>query len=188
MGTRKSKVTIHRIPSEDHLGFFFSQFAEVSELSPIRSKAGIATSDVEICITLNRKQFVETPDKLMCGGRPICVIVEGRRQLCWACGATAHLCNVYLGTNPELHPQSQNTKKSDKTQTTAQTTTKGIQRSSRVDGSGEDLLLLPSCSSNIEKGIIRSPNWKRTTRCSSMRSGRETYIQLMWKSIKKWRR
>lgn len=73
LGTRKSKVTLHRIPlfiSEDHLGFSFSQFGEVL---PIRSKAGIATGDVEILITLNRKQFMKISNTLMCEGKPIYV-------------------------------------------------------------------------------------------------------------------
>lgn len=53
---------------------FFSQFGEVS---PIKCKAGIVTGDVEIVITLNRKQFLEIPNTLACGGRMIYVIVEG---------------------------------------------------------------------------------------------------------------
>lgn len=73
--TRKSKVTLHRVPlyiSEDHRGLFFLQSAEVSEVSTIKSNA----EDVEIAITLNRKQLLEIPNTLMSGSRMIYVIVE----------------------------------------------------------------------------------------------------------------
>lgn len=79
MGTRKSKVALHRVPlfiSEYNQGFYFSQFSEVSQVSSFRNKAGIATGDVEIFVTLNRKQFMEIPNTLMHEGRPIYVIVE----------------------------------------------------------------------------------------------------------------
>lgn len=54
MGTRKTKVTLHGILlyiSEDHLGFFFSQFGEVADVSSIKSKAVIGTGDVETLLT-----------------------------------------------------------------------------------------------------------------------------------------
>lgn len=80
LGTRNSKVPLHGVPlfvSEVHLGFFFFQFGAISEISPIRSKAGIATGDGEILLTLNRKQFMEIPNTLMCEERLIYVVVEG---------------------------------------------------------------------------------------------------------------
>lgn len=53
---------------------FFSQFGEIS---PFKSKVGIVVGDVEIVIMLNRKQFLEIPNTLACGGGMIYVIVGG---------------------------------------------------------------------------------------------------------------
>lgn len=71
--------------------------------SPIShlSKAGIATGDVEIWVTVTRKNFMEIPNMLMCGGRPIYVIVEGPRLFYWGCGAAGHLSKVFHGKRPE---------------------------------------------------------------------------------------
>lgn len=69
MGTRKAKVNLHRVPlfiSEDHLGFIFSKFGDVSS---IKSKARIATGHFEIENTINSKQFMEIPQILICKGR-----------------------------------------------------------------------------------------------------------------------
>lgn len=59
----------------------------------------MATGDVEILLTLNRKQFIEIPNTLMCEGRLIYVVVEGRRLLCWAYGAAIHLSKACPGKN-----------------------------------------------------------------------------------------
>lgn len=59
--TRKTNVTLHGDPfsiSEDHLGCFFSQFDEVSEVSSVISKTGIAKGDMEIWVTVTRKNFM----------------------------------------------------------------------------------------------------------------------------------
>lgn len=102
LGTKKTKVPLHEVPlyiSGDHLGFFFAKFRG----SPIYhlSKAGIATGDVEIWVTVTRKNFMEIPNMLICGGRPIYVIVEGPRLFYWGCGAAGHLSKVFHGKRPE---------------------------------------------------------------------------------------
>lgn len=59
--TRKTQVTLHGVPlyiSEDQLGYFFAQFCEVSDVSPVKSKTGIATGDMENWITVTRKNFI----------------------------------------------------------------------------------------------------------------------------------
>lgn len=59
---------------------------------------------------------MEIPNTLMYGGKPIYVIVEGRRPLYCACGAAGHLSMACPGgKNPEPQPQPQNNKKSDET-------------------------------------------------------------------------
>lgn len=88
MGTRKSKVTLHRVPLyilEDHLGFFFSKFVEVADVSTVKSKVGIATGNLEILITADRENFMKIPNVLLCSGCPISVVVDGCQPLCWSC-------------------------------------------------------------------------------------------------------
>lgn len=75
------------------MGFFFSKFGEVHGISTVKSKAEITTSDVEIMVTVNRKNFMDIPNVLICGGRKIYVVVEGWRPLCWFCGTAGHLLN-----------------------------------------------------------------------------------------------
>lgn len=63
MGTRKTRVTLHGLPRyifEDHVDFFFSKSGEVT----VKSKADIDTDDVEIMLTVDRKNFMEIPDIL----------------------------------------------------------------------------------------------------------------------------
>ncbi|CAE1242006.1 unnamed protein product [Acanthosepion pharaonis] len=136
LGTRKTKVILHGGPlfiSLDHLGFFFSKFGEVASVSAVKSKAGIATEDVEVIVTVTRKNFVAIPNVLTFEGRPIYVTVEGRRPLCWACGVVGHLSKTCPGKRPE--PQPENTTAKEKTDTSAKVTKK---ISWRVDGSGKE--------------------------------------------------
>lgn len=49
--------------SENHLGFFFAEFGKVSSVKPIKSKAGITTSDVEI--NYYQKYLIEIPSILI---------------------------------------------------------------------------------------------------------------------------
>lgn len=79
MCTRKTRITLHRGPS----GAYFLNYGLVGEVSAVKRKSGISTSDVEIMITLTRKKFNDVPN----GGRNIYVVVEGRRPYCWSCGA-----------------------------------------------------------------------------------------------------
>lgn len=75
MGTRKTKVTLYRVPlyiSEDHLRYFFAKFHEVTVVSSIKSK----TSIIEIMLTLTRKKFMEILNVLLCGGYSVYVVVE----------------------------------------------------------------------------------------------------------------
>lgn len=61
--------------------FFFAKFGEVSNVSPIKRKAKIATTDVEIMVTVTRKNFMEIPNTLICERDPIYVVLEGRQPL-----------------------------------------------------------------------------------------------------------
>lgn len=61
-----------------HLGYFFSQLGEVAEVSAVKGKNSIATGDVDIFVTVDRKNFSDIPNILICGGQPIYVVVEGR--------------------------------------------------------------------------------------------------------------
>lgn len=82
MDTRKTKVTLHKVPlciSEDHLGLFFAKSGAVADLSAVKSKAGFATGDVETTITVDRKIFhglnqhavMWWPSYLCCSGRTL---------------------------------------------------------------------------------------------------------------------
>lgn len=54
-----------------HLCFFFSKFGEGNDFSVVTSKAGIATDDIEIMVTVKRKNFIEISIFLIYGGWPI---------------------------------------------------------------------------------------------------------------------
>lgn len=69
MGTCRTKVTILGVSvdiSEDRMGSFFTKYSEVSEVKALMSKANIATGDMELYITVNRKNFQEIPNILVC--------------------------------------------------------------------------------------------------------------------------
>lgn len=94
MGTRKTNVTFHGASlyiGEDLLGFYFAKFREVAVVLSVKSKAGIATGDFEIMLTLTRNNFIDITNILTCSGRPIYVDVEGRRPLCCFCRAAENL-------------------------------------------------------------------------------------------------
>lgn len=70
------KVILCGVPlyiSLNHLGFFFPKFVEVASVSAVKSKAGIASEDVEGMVTVSQKKFVAIPNVLKCEGRPIYV-------------------------------------------------------------------------------------------------------------------
>lgn len=64
------------------MGFFFSKFGEVADVSAGNSKAAIAMGDVEVRLTVNRKKFMKIANILTCASRPIYVSVEGRCPHC----------------------------------------------------------------------------------------------------------
>lgn len=60
LGTRMTKVTIHGVPVDicpDRMRAFFTKFGQVHQVKILRSKAGIATSDMEMSVTVDRKIF-----------------------------------------------------------------------------------------------------------------------------------
>lgn len=50
---------------------------------------------------------------LICEGRHIYVVLEGRRPLCWSCRAAGQLSKVFHGKKPEAQSQPQNSKKNE---------------------------------------------------------------------------
>lgn len=61
LGSRKTKVILHGMPlyiSLNHLGLVVTKFAEVASVSAIKNKAGIATEDVELMVTVSRKKLL----------------------------------------------------------------------------------------------------------------------------------
>lgn len=85
MSTPKTRITIHAVSmyiSKDHLGAFFSDFGPVEEVSSIKSRAGFATSDYKVMVTLTRPKFNEFPNVITSCGRNIYVVAEGHRPNC----------------------------------------------------------------------------------------------------------
>lgn len=95
MGTRRTKVTVLRVPVEingDSLGaFFLARYKQVVDVTTTMSKSGIATGDFILQVILKRKSFGEIPNVLMCRKKMVLVIVEGRRPYCWSCDASGHM-------------------------------------------------------------------------------------------------
>lgn len=92
--------------TEDHLGYYVAKSGKVADVSSIKRKTGIATSDTEIMFTLTMKIFVETPNVLTCGGHSIYVVVEGLVPFCWCCGASGHLSKSCPGKNSAPSPNN----------------------------------------------------------------------------------
>lgn len=108
MGTCRTKVTIHGVSvdiSEDRMGSFFTKYSEVSEVKALMSKANIATVDMELYITVNRKNFQEIPNILVCRDRKMLVVVEDRRPCCWSCGASGHMAKECPGKCIQAPPR-----------------------------------------------------------------------------------
>lgn len=60
MGSRNRKVTVHGVHvdiTEVQMRAFFTQYGKVEEVSGVISKAGIATGDIVIQVTLTRRSF-----------------------------------------------------------------------------------------------------------------------------------
>lgn len=80
-------MIIHGVPVDicpDRMGvfLFFTRFGEVNEVKVLRSKARIATGDMEISVTVDRKHFNGIPNILTCRERRMLVVVEGRKPCC----------------------------------------------------------------------------------------------------------
>lgn len=109
MDTKKTRITLHDVTmyiTEGHLGAYFSNYGLVDDVSAVKGKSLITTSDVDIMVTLFRKNFIDIPNVLTSGGQNIYVAVEGRRPHCWSCGATGHLAKLCPGKNPARQAQS----------------------------------------------------------------------------------
>lgn len=75
IGIRRTKVTVHGVSvniTEDRMEAFYAQYGKVEEVSGVISKAGIATGDIVLQVTL-------IPNVLMCRERRMLLVVEGRR-------------------------------------------------------------------------------------------------------------
>lgn len=64
------------------------------EVTSIKSKSDIATSDFEVMVTLTQPKFNEITIVITCGSRNIFIVAEGNHPYCWACGATGHLAKL----------------------------------------------------------------------------------------------
>lgn len=92
------KITTHGVPvDEDRLGAFFAQYGPVEEVPAIMSKAGIATGDFVLYITLTRQSFQDIPNILKCRDKMMPIVVEGRRPYSWTCGSLEHMSKVCSG-------------------------------------------------------------------------------------------
>lgn len=114
VGTRKSQITLHGVPmyiTNDHLGAFIAKYSQVEEVSAVRSRAGIATSDYEVMVIMTRKDFLEVPNVLKCDTRSIFVMVEDRLPYCWNCGTQS--C-VMAGTQYQQQPLQQHPNQSQR--------------------------------------------------------------------------
>lgn len=104
VGTRKTQIILHGVLmyiTNDHLGVFMAKYGQVKEVSAVRSRAGIATSDYEVMVIMTRKDFLEVSNVLKCDTRSIFVMVEGRLPYCWNCGTQS--C-VLAGTQYQQLP------------------------------------------------------------------------------------
>lgn len=69
MGTRRTKITVHGVPFNiilDHVEAVFANFSQVGDVTYVLNKAGMATGDLDLQVTLNRKRFLDVPDSLVC--------------------------------------------------------------------------------------------------------------------------
>lgn len=68
---KKKKLTIYGVSfynTEEQLRFFVDK---VADLTSVKSKTGITTGDFKIIVSLTRKNFMDIPNVLTFGGRPI---------------------------------------------------------------------------------------------------------------------
>lgn len=93
----------HRHLRRPH-GGLFAKFGKIEEVNNPTSKAGIATGDIVLQVTLMRQAFVEIPNVLMCRERRMLVVVEGRKPYCWLCGASGHMSKACPAKKPQPPP------------------------------------------------------------------------------------
>lgn len=109
MGTRRAKVTVHGVPidsTEVRLGEFFAQYGKVDEVVGVTSKAGIATGDIVLEITLTRKSIADIPNILMYRERRMLVVVEGQRPYSWSCRSLGHMVKLCPRKNVTPQPKT----------------------------------------------------------------------------------
>lgn len=73
-------MTVHGMPmdiTEDQIGIFFTQYRQVEDISAVISKAGIATKDFVLQMTVTCRSFVEIPNILMYWEKRMFVVMEG---------------------------------------------------------------------------------------------------------------
>lgn len=83
---------------------FFARYGQVKDVSAAISKAGIATDDCVLQVTLTCKSFVEIPKVLMSREKLMLAVVEVRRRYSWSCGAKGYMSKASPGKNtaPQL--------------------------------------------------------------------------------------
>lgn len=108
IGSRNTRLTVNVVPTDitdERLGYYFSKFEQVSNVTPVISKMSIAIGYFIIQMTISRKRFLSILDTLTCRDHKILITV---RPHCWSCSATGRLINVCLGKKPasQLQPKS----------------------------------------------------------------------------------
>lgn len=88
------------------MGAFFAKYGEVNEVSAVLSKSGIGTGDIFLQITLNRQNFGEIPNILMCHEKRMLAVVEGRRPYSWSYGASGHMSKACPSKKATPQPQA----------------------------------------------------------------------------------
>lgn len=94
MGAHRTRITIHGLLlnlNKDHMGAFFVLYGQVEEVAHILC---VPSGDFSVQVILDRTKLQEIPDILVCRGKRIFVVVEGRRPHCWLCGTVGHLAKM----------------------------------------------------------------------------------------------
>ena len=94
MGRRHTSLTVFNVPidiSRDRLGAFFSQFGDVESVTAVRLKSGVFSANYKIRMKTTTDAFENVPDYLICRGRQITVVVDGRKGHCFFCRQQGHL-------------------------------------------------------------------------------------------------
>lgn len=102
MGTHGTRITIHRLLSniKDHMGAFFVLYGHLEEVTRIWC---VPSRDFSVQVILDRTKLQEIPD-ILCRGKRIFVVVQGRRPHCWLCGTSGHLAKMCPSWKLMLQP------------------------------------------------------------------------------------